>query len=272
MNNSKFVSFELMSNPGDTGCPDPDVTPCIAFTMNRTGHSQIGQAEPRREDQKLLRGDGQYAADVRPENTLHIVFARSTMPRSRIVECDIDGALDMDGVAAVFTGKDLQDLGAPSVAPLLDLTGNIDFPILAHESVAAVGQAIAAVVATSVNCGLDALDALLVDLDEEEEPDVNGAEFVGSWSEGDVDARFQEADHIVEVRVQHPRLAPSPMEPRAVTVEFKSETRTATVWLSTQTPHRARTELSKILGVDKELIRVIAPDVGGAFGMGCHAQ
>ena len=235
--------------------------------MNRSGNSRIGQAEPRREDQELLRGDGRYTADIRPENTLHIVFARSAMPRSRIVECDTEGALDMDGVVAVFTGKDVQNLGALSVTPLLDLTGDVGFPILAGESVAAVGQPIAAIVATSVNCGLDALDALLIDLEEEEEQDVGGAEFSGSWHAGDVDARFQEADHVVGVNVQHPRLAPSPMEPRAATVEFNSETNSVTAWLSTQTPHRARTELSKILGIDKERIRVIAPDVGGAFGM-----
>lgn len=235
--------------------------------MNRPGNSRIGHGEKRREDERLLRGGGKYTADIYPDDVLHIVFARSTMPRSRIVECDIEGALTSTGVVAVYTGDDVRDLGTLHVASMLEWSGEPAFPLLARESVAAVGQAIAAVVATSVNSGLDALDALFIDLEEDEEYDAPGVEFSGAWRHGDVDGRFSEADHVVEVAIRHPRLAPSPMEPRAVTVEYDAESASATVWLSTQTPHRARTELAKILGVDAERIRVIAPDVGGAFGM-----
>jgi carbon-monoxide dehydrogenase large subunit len=238
-----------------------------SFTMNRTGNSRIGQGEPRREDERLLRGEGRYTADISPDDVLHIVFARSTMPRCRIVECDIEGALESDGVVAVYTGDDVSDLGALEVAPRLDLNGKADFPILARETVAAVGQAIAAVVATSVNRGLDAIDALFIDLEEEEADNADVVEFSGSWRQGDVDALFAAADHVVDVAIRHPTLAPSPMEPRAITVEFDAESGNATIWLATQTPHRARTQLAKILGIDKQRLRVIAPDVGGAFGM-----
>ena len=235
--------------------------------MNRPGNSRIGHGETRREDERLLRGGGRYTADVCPDDVLHIVFARSTMPCSQIVECDIEEASNAEGVVAVFTGDDVRDLGTLHVASMLELSGEPDFPLLARESVAAVGQPIAAIVATSVNSGLDALDALFIDLEEDEEYDAAGAEFSGAWRHGDIDARFSDADHVVDVAIRHPRLAPSPMEPRAVTVEYDVGSASATVWLSTQTPHRARTELAKILGLDAERMRVIAPDVGGAFGM-----
>lgn len=235
--------------------------------MNRTGNSRIGQGVPRREDERLLRGEGRYTADISPDDVLHIVFARSTMPRCRIVECDIEGALESDGVVAVYTGADVGGLGALDVAPRLDLTGKADFPILARETVAAVGQPIAAVVATSVNRGLDAIDALYIDLEDEEPANADVAEFSGSWRQGDVDALFAAADHIVEVAIQHPTLAPSPMEPRAITVEFDAGSGNATIWLATQTPHRARSQFAEILGIDKQRLRVIAADVGGAFGM-----
>jgi carbon-monoxide dehydrogenase large subunit len=252
---------------GDTaqGHPDPEID--IALSMNEAENSRIGDGVRRREDDKLLRGKGRYTADIHPDDVLHVVFLRSTMPRCRIVECDIDGALEMEGVIAVYTGNDVGDLGAPRIAKLLELTGEPDFPILARDTVAAVGQPIAAVVATSVNRGLDAVDAIFVDLDEEDAPAAQVATFSGAWQSGDVNARFAEADHVVDVAVQHPRLAPSPMEPRAVTVDYDAAKDSATIWLSTQTPHRARTELAGILGIDKERMRVIAPDVGGAFGM-----
>ncbi len=67
--------------------------------------------------------------------------------------------------------------------------------------------------------------------------------------------------------LQHPRLAPSPMEPRGIAVDYHPDTDGVTVWYSTQTPHRARTELAAILKVGAARIDVIAPDVGGAFGM-----
>jgi carbon-monoxide dehydrogenase large subunit len=259
--------FALMLVRGDTAQRHPDPEIDIALSMNEAENSRIGAGVRRREDDKLLRGKGRYAADIHPDDVLHVVFVRSPMPRCRIVECDIEGALEMEGVVAVYTGDDVKDLGAPRIAKLLELTGEPDFPILARDTVAAVGQPIAAVVAASVNHGLDAVDAVFVDLDEEDAPETQVATFSGAWQHGDIDARFAAADHVVEVAVQHPRLAPSPMEPRAVTVDYDAANDSATIWLSTQTPHRARTELAGILGIDKQRMRVIAPDVGGAFGM-----
>jgi len=235
--------------------------------MNPSADKHIGRAVPRREDDRLLRGGGRYAADIRPDDCLHVVFARSTMPRCRVTECDVEAARESPGVTAVFTGADVAGLGALSVSRLLDLSGDVQFPVLAGDYVAAVGQPVAAVIAASVPLGLDAVDNLFIDFEEVDRATTRTGAFAGSWNSGDVDAMFARADHVVEARVAHSRLAPSPLEPRAVTVGYDTATDTVTVWLSTQTPHRARTELARILDLDEHRLRVIAPDVGGAFGM-----
>ncbi len=234
--------------------------------MARDHNNNIGQSQLRREDAKLVTGMGCFAGDVKLDNLLQVSFARSYVPAGRIVACDLNGALNMPGVAAVFSGKHVCHLGNLSVNPVLDIKRKTDFPILAFEEVEAVGQPIAAVLATSVNLGLDALEAVLVDI-QEEDARIQETALSGSWKAGDVERQFAQADHIVEVSVDHPRLAPSPLEPRGITVKYDSTSDSLTVWCSTQTPHRARTELARILDIDPCRIRVIAPDVGGAFGM-----
>src|SRR5690606_37674542 len=87
------------------------------------------------------------------------------------------------------------------------------------------------------------------------------------WSTGDCDEAFASAAHVVEADVVHPRLAPCPLEPRGIAAAFDAATGILTVWLSTQTPHRSRKELARIIGVDDAALRIVAPDVGGAFGM-----
>ncbi|MFK8031310.1 MAG: xanthine dehydrogenase family protein molybdopterin-binding subunit [Gammaproteobacteria bacterium] len=237
---------------------------------NDTPHSDramVGQPILRREDERLIRGAGRYTADIQPDKLLHVAFVRSTMPRSTILECDVEEALDAPGVDAVFTGRDVGHLGNLSISPLIEVSGTPVYPILAEHTVAAVGQPVAAVVAASSSLASDAADYVMIDLDEAPESEDEPVTVNGRWESGDVDAAFEEADHIVSATVSHSRLAPSPMEPRAITVEFDSSDDSVTVWLSTQTPHRARLELAKILCVCETKIRVVAPDVGGAFGM-----
>ncbi len=235
--------------------------------MTRLGPTPFGQPKLRREDERLLRGAGLYTADVCPPGLLHVAFVRSTMPRSTIVECDTCAALECDGVEAVFTGSDVHHLGDLSIAPMMDVNGTPEYPVLAYQTVAAVGQPIAAVIAQSQYMACDGVDSLFVDLEELPESEDDPVTVTGSWNAGSVDAQFSKADFIVNACVDHPRLAPSPMEPRAITVEYNASNDSATVWLSTQTPHRARLELAKILCICETRIRVVAPDVGGAFGM-----
>ncbi|WP_425089768.1 xanthine dehydrogenase family protein molybdopterin-binding subunit [Stappia sp.] len=227
---------------------------------------QIGQPLRRREDLRLVTGAGCYVADVPLQDPLHVAFVRSPVPGGRIVGCDVQDARDMPGVEQVVRAADLGDLGRLSINPVLEPFGSAPFPVLAVERVSAVGQPVAAVLASAPAEALDACDAVLVEIDDDEAA-VEPAGFRGAWSSGDCDQALAGAAHRVSVRVDHPRLAPASLEPRGIAVAYHRESDSVTVWLSTQTPHRARRELSRILSVAPERIQVAAPDVGGAFGM-----
>ncbi|GGH32862.1 carbon monoxide dehydrogenase [Cribrihabitans marinus] len=197
---------------------------------------------------------------------LALAFLRSPVPCGRITELDLDGACEGPGVVGVFTAADLGETGALSVNPVLPRNGETPFPLLAAETVTAVGEPVAAVLAETAPQAQDAADAILLDIDEDAAPPLDHLAAAQSWTDGDAEAGFARAAQVVEVEITHPRLAPTPLEPRGIAVAPDGQGG-ATVWLSTQTPHRARTELAGILGLDPEALRVIAPDVGGAFGM-----
>lgn len=227
---------------------------------------QIGRPLRRREDLRLVTGAGWYVADVPLQDPLHVAFVRSSVPGGRIVGCETRDARDLPGVEKVVRAADLGALGRLSINPVLEPFGSAAFPVLASERVSAVGQPVAAVLAATSAQALDACDAVLVDIDDDE-TGVEPAGFRGAWSSGDCEAALAGAAHRVSVTVDHPRLAPVSLEPRGIAVAYHRESDGVTVWLSTQTPHRARRELSRILCVAPERIQVAAPDVGGAFGM-----
>jgi carbon-monoxide dehydrogenase large subunit len=220
----------------------------------------------KREDHALLTGQGQFTGDVELKNPLHLIFARSEVAAGVIAQLDVGDAQTMPGVAAVHTAVDTRMLGALTVNEVLPIAHLPQFEILAETHVQYVGQPIAAVLAETVAQARDAAEAIWVDVDEDS---MKARETVAHkrWSMGDADAAFKAAAVTVSCSIQHPRLAPSPMEPRAISVAFDPEGQTVTIWQSTQTPHRTRSELAKILCVDPARIRVIARDVGGAFGM-----
>lgn len=225
---------------------------------------KIGTSPGDRRAAARLRGDGQFVADVALTIPLHLAFLRSSLPQGTLAPPDTSAALDRPGVVAVHVGGDVTDLGALSVNPVIPLRHTPAFPILAEGAVTWLGQPIAGVLADTLHAAQDGAEALWADIEETSAVD-RPALAAKSWRTGDPAQAFAQADHVVEVFVRHPRLAPSPLEPRAIAVEWAEDQ--LTIWLSTQTPHRARTELAQILGVDASILRVIAPDVGGAFGM-----
>ncbi|MGI9482962.1 MAG: xanthine dehydrogenase family protein molybdopterin-binding subunit, partial [Hyphomicrobiales bacterium] len=234
--------------------------------------SAIGGKALRREDAKLVTGQGQFTGDVSLEDALWVTFARSTVAKGKISSISVEDAKEVPGIEAVFTGDDVAALGHLFVAPVLEQHANPPFPVLAASNVEAVGQPIAGIVSTSRAAGLDAAELIDIEIEEEEAVLFDGAAssdeaFGQTWRKGDVESAFAGAAHIAEVSIHHPRLAPSSLEPRSIAVKYDAASEQLTVWLSTQTPHRARTELAKITGIAPDAIHVIAPDVGGAFGL-----
>ena len=220
----------------------------------------------KREDKALLLGQGQFAGDIGLEQPLHLVFVRAEVAAGLITGINTDDAREMPGVAGVFTGADVADLGDLSVNSILPISHLPTFEVLAQTHVKFSGQPVAAVLGESLSQAKDAAEVVWVDVDE------TGAlpfQDVASerWQRGDCKGAFETAAHVVSCEVVHPRLAPSPMEPRAIAIAYDREAEGVTIWHSTQTPHRTRSELAEILAIDPDRIRVIARDVGGAFGM-----
>lgn len=237
------------------------VTSASAATMPWLGRSML-----RREDDRFTSGRGTYVDDLQPDGCLHLAFARSPHAHGRIVAIDCEAARATDGVVAVFTARDLGRLGRNAINPIIADLVEAPFEVLATECVGALGQPVAAVVAETAAIARDA--ALLIDIDVDALPPAHGTAGNRSVEQaltaGDADAAFASADHVVAVRIEHALVAPTPMEPRAALAVWGEDGLTA--WCSTQTPYRVREDLCRILGLPLDRVRVIAPDVGGAFG------
>ncbi|SFR40567.1 xanthine dehydrogenase family protein molybdopterin-binding subunit [Litoreibacter janthinus] len=227
----------------------------------------IGRPLPDLRSERSLRGQGAYVADIELPDALHVAFLRSPVAFGTIVDLDLSSALDVACVLAAHGGKDVSGLGKLSVNPVIEMLTSPSYPILAQQVVQAVGQPVAAVLGTSADSALDGCEAIRLAVDESGPPPAPDAVARQAWSNGDTKDAFANADIVVECQLQHPRLAPSPMEPRGIAVRYEPATDGVTIWHSTQTPHRTRKELAAILEIAPERITVIADCVGGAFGM-----
>jgi carbon-monoxide dehydrogenase large subunit len=218
-------------------------------------------APTRREDLRLITGHGFYVHDIALPGMLHAVFVRSEHARGRIVGVGTKAARAFAGVRAVLVAQDVTGLSMPAVNPMLPASGTSPAPLLADGQVCAVGQAIALVVADSRAGAMAAAELVELEIAEACAPDGKGDEvFRVAFKHGEPGI----ARHRVEVRHAQPRVAPAAMETRA-TVATRDGNH-LTVWLPTQSPARARDDIAATLGLTKSQVRVIAPDVGGAFG------
>ena len=248
----------------------------------------VGARIKRREDPRLIQGLAHYVDDIKLPDTLHVAILRSPYAHARINAIDTAAAQNLPGVKAVVTGDDLKDTigGIPCAATDPEGFPGIKVPhhpVLATDKVRFVGEPIAAVAATDAYIARDALD--LIELDCELLDAVNSADaalgenapilhedwddnlaFTWQIAGGDIDAAFAEADHIVSQRINHQRLVPNPIEPRGVLAQYTRGKDQLTLWSSTQIPHLLRTQLSIMLNMAENRVRVIAPEVGGGFG------
>lgn len=243
----------------------------------------VGKAIRRREDPRLLTGTATYVDDIRIPGMHHACIIRSPHPAARIRSISVDAARKMPGVAAVFTGADVKDVGPVPCGAQLPGLRVPDHRVLAQDRVYYVGHAVAVVVATDKYIARDAADAIEVDYDptpgvgdpelamKADSPRVHpeyddNVAFRYHQEGGDIVKAFADADVVVKQRIVSQRLIPTAMETRGVVANFNSGEKSMTMHTSTQIPHLARTLIAGMLGIAENYLRVIAPEVGGGFG------
>ncbi len=246
----------------------------------------IGEPVARREDARLLTGRARFIDDVALPGMLHAAVLRSPHAKARFARVDAGAALALPGVHAVLTHEDLGPANAPM--PLLNDNPGFIHPrmhrALAPGQVRFVGEAVALVVADSRYLAEDALDLIEVDY-APEEPAVDlvaaaeeGAPLVHDDTDsnvacrtvdasGDIERAFAEADLVLREELRPERGAAQPMETRGVVARYDQSLASLTVWDTTQAPVSARGVIADKLGMPEAAITVIAPDVGGGFGV-----
>jgi carbon-monoxide dehydrogenase large subunit len=246
----------------------------------------VGQSVLRKEDDALIRGKGRYTDDLAPQATMHALVLRSPHAHAKFT-IDVARARGLPGVGVILTAEDVRDLGdLPCLFNLeVDPFTGPPYPILAQDEVRHVGDAIAFVVADTIDQARDAIEAIEVNWTQL--PAVAGvanavkkdAPQVWSNHPGNVlfdvpigdkkatEAAFAKAHAVAEVSIVNPRIVTNYMETRAAIAEYDAKRDHLTLTIGSQGSHRLRDVLCQnILNIPVEKMRVICPDVGGGFG------
>jgi carbon-monoxide dehydrogenase large subunit len=253
----------------------------------------VGERVKRREDPRLIRGRATYVDDIALVGMQHLAFKRSDIAHGRIRAIDTSAAERMDGVEAVFTGKQIAEFLGPM--PIGTPFPSPDHHAVAVDTVRFAGEPIAVVVARDRYIARDAADAIVVSYDPlpavvdteramTGKPTVIHKDFAnnlavplvpsgtGVSADGSsvddtaINDAFAKADVVISQRMVNQRLAPTTMEPRGVVAHFEPGKGTMTIWSSTQNPHILRTFIAALTGLGENQVRAIAPEVGGGFG------
>jgi aerobic carbon-monoxide dehydrogenase large subunit len=249
--------------------------------------SQVGKPLPRRAIRAHLHGRGRYVDDIRLPGLLHAAFLRSPYAHARIGAIRLDAARQAPGVVAAFTGADVAAVCQPWTGVLTHFTGMRSAPQhpLALERATWQGEAVAMVLARSRAQAEDAL--ALVEVDWEELPALTSpaqalaAEalhpqlpdnmcFQRRLETPGFEAAWSGADHVIERRFRFGRQTGVTLEPRGILASFEPGARELTVHHSHQAPHMVRDILARLFGLPDADVRVLNPDVGGAFGLKVH--
>jgi carbon-monoxide dehydrogenase large subunit len=258
----------------------------------------VGRAMQRREDGRLLTGQGQFIADLTLPGMLHAVFVRSQVAHGRIRSIDFARAAAMPGVAHVLSGAELRRLVPPVAGAQLSLPSKWrtqvkhsirapQQPMLAQDKVRHVGEAIAVVVAETRHQAQDAAELVAVDIEpleavvDAEASLTQGAAIIHeeyasnligecAVEKGQVAAALSSAPLKLRRRFYTHRYAGIPMECRGVIGAYDQRTDSVTIWSATQVPHSVRREAASVLRLPEARVRCVALDVGGGFGTKGH--
>jgi carbon-monoxide dehydrogenase large subunit len=239
----------------------------------------IGASIPRVEDERFLRGEGRFVADLRMPFMLEAHVVRSPHPHARIVSIDVVPALAMPGVDTIITAADLP-ANLPPIPCRIPTHGNMEpyqQPVLAREVVRYVGEPVAVVVASSRAVAEDAAERIVFDW--ETLPPVTGpadhntlvhaaGNVASHWSFdlGSVDKALAEAAFTVKETFSVQRHTAMPIETRGLLASYDRARRMLEVHGPTKVPHTNRGVLAAMMRISEAEIRFIEPDVGGSFG------
>lgn len=253
------------------------------------GSGHVGARLPRPNAKRLLAGRGRYVTDITLPRMLHAAFVRCPFAHARILSVNAEAARAAPGVRLVATGADLARICTPWVGTLDHFKGMKSPPQLPLPVEIAVwsGQAVVAVVADTRALAEDAAELVeiefeelpaVTDLDMAQEP--GGAKvsavlpdnmcFRAGLDTGNVDELFASAAHVVEGDFTFGRHTGVTLEPRAIIADYDPSEERLTVHHATQTPYQFQDLYSRHYGIPESRVRVVAPDVGGSFGIKLH--
>ncbi|MFM7330371.1 MAG: xanthine dehydrogenase family protein molybdopterin-binding subunit [Brachymonas sp.] len=222
----------------------------------------------RREDLRLITGTGRFVHDVQLVGMRHVAFVRSAVAHGRLLGLSLSAT---EG-AQLLTARELGEYVMPPINELLPLEVAQAFPLLGGEVISYVGQPLALVVAHSRDAARRAAELVQTDVQEidatldfaVDSPAVTRVSYA-HHDGGVLDPTDREAIS-VNAEIVCPRVVAMSIEPRAAVAQWHDDEHAITLWLPTQTPSRARNDVAACLGLNERQVRVIAPDVGGAFG------
>lgn len=230
-------------------------------------------------------GVGNYIDDVSPKNVSYCAFLRSPYAHAKIKSINVSALKSNPKIFGVYVAQDIDriakpikvDIPFPGIKPMY-------YHYLASTKVRWVGDAVVAVVATDRYSAEDALDSIMVEYEQLPavvDPEValkpsseilyeewGDNRFMNAkFSNGDIAGAFNNADTVIEERMFVHRYSGVPMETRGCVAQYNPGTQTLTFWSSTQAPHVHKSLLAEALSLSENRVRVIAPDVGGGFGV-----
>lgn len=253
-------------------------------------NSYIGRTLPRTRAKRAVAGRGRYTDDITPPRTVHAAFVRSPYAHAKILNIDTTAAKAADGVRLVMTGAELAEMCTGPWVGTLKVFDNMkaepQYP-MAVDRVCWHGEPVVMIVADTRAQAEDAGE--MVQIDYEELPVVIRKEKailpdspvihpnLGdniAWEKvigtGDVDKAFAEADHVLEETFEFGRHTAVSLESRIVLAEYDPGTERLVIHTSSQCPHMIETVFATTLGIPEHNVRIVAPDVGGSFGLKIH--
>jgi carbon-monoxide dehydrogenase large subunit len=243
--------------------------------------SGMGHRMKRKEDPRFIRGKGRYVDDLKLPGMLYMDIVRSPYAHARILDIDASAALEMEGVLAVITGKDLEAHNLHWMPTLMSDTQMV----LPTDKVVYYAQEVCAVIATDRYTAADAVENVFVDYEpldpvidpyealedkvivrEDKELKTNR---IWHWEAGDkksTDEIMVNAAHVVKQSMYIPRIHVASIETCGMVANYNPATEKMQLYMTTQAPHAIRTVFALVSGLPEQKIQVISPDIGGGFG------